>query len=85
MSGKTHDVLVLVKRGIKLENGDTFDVLQVYAEPGNIEIIRAVPGVANAQVSTGVNSIYNILPDMRYDLDYLAKEIEAAIMCNGVV
>lgn len=56
-----------------------FAWLYVFADPGYEKIIAAVPGVT--RVDRGDNH-YDAYLDPRYDREFIAKEIEAAILCN---
>lgn len=54
----------------------------VYADPGNAEIIKSVPGVVN--VYNSLSKIEYVLSlDPRYDRAWIAAEIEAQIKIHA--
>lgn len=54
--------------------------ITVWADKGVIEIIKRVEGVSGAYVFSPTR--YSVYIDPRYDIAFVKREIEAAILCG---
>lgn len=91
--GKGNKVDVLIERTGKASLGFSMfsedgperpcapEALIVWADRGLAKVIRRVEGVVFADVG-GYPTKYIVHVDPRYDLDWVEKEIEAAIKCH---
>ena len=82
MSGRKCDVLVEFvsykdATGVEIESETS---LTVWADEKHKEVIAAVEGVTNVY-NTPTKTRFSVFTDARYDIDFIAKEIEAAILC----
>ena len=82
-NGKLVDVLVQRESFTdqKTGLGIPSHMLTVWADEGKTEIIKSVEGVTNVY-STVTPTEYEVFLDERYDVDFVSKEIEAAILCS---
>lgn len=53
----------------------------IWTDPNLLDVIKSVPGVAYAECAIhGMNSYYAATIDPRYDVEFIKREIEAAII-----
>lgn len=85
MNGRKCDVLIEFREypdrtGIWSESNTNIDV---WADKGMKDVILDVEGVE--KVFDGEAPKYSVYTDKRYDIRFVAKEIEAAILCADEV
>lgn len=54
----------------------------LWADKGLSELISKVPGVINVVNISDARTRYQIVIDMRYDIEFIKAEIEAEILCR---
>jgi len=60
--------------------------LLIWADPGNVEIIRSTPGVVSVDCSSeSIGPLYIAVLDPRYDREYVKAEIAARIKIEGKI
>jgi hypothetical protein len=78
--GKLRDVIVEDNEFRDPQTGiSKLSGLRVWADAGNRELIRNIPGVSFASEA---NTLYTIELDPRYDREFVKREIEAVLLCK---
>ena len=84
MNGRKTDVLIednyyLDNRtGVYLKSNNNFTV---WADKDMREIILSVDGVTNV-FTPDCNTKYQVYIDKRYDIEFIKREVEAAVLCR---
>jgi hypothetical protein len=82
-NGKQFDVLVKRNKytdertGVEIPSSN----LTVWADAGNKDIIKSIEGVTNVYCNVSPTQ-YDVFIDERYDVEFVGREIEAAILCK---
>jgi hypothetical protein len=82
--GKVKDVLVEPvfytdeATGVRMPS----HALTIWADTNKKDLIAKVEGVANVFCVVSPTE-YNVYLDHRYDVDFVSKEIEAVLLCEG--
>ena len=80
--GKLLDVLVEFHKRRDSTGIEEFAYfLDIWADPGMEDVIKAVSGVTKTFNHNDEPTEYTAFIDHRYDIEHVAKEIEAAILC----
>lgn len=87
MNGKKKDILIEDKMvtdnrtGVESVSDRTF---VVWADAGMEKVIREVSGVVAVYSGQPYETKYDVFIDPRYELEFIKREIEAAILCKEV-
>ena len=85
MTGRKQDILIEEKRytdnrtGVETVSDRSF---AVWADEGMLEVIKSVEGVTAAYVGQPFSTKYEVFTDPRYDIEFIKREVEAAILCK---
>lgn len=85
MNGRKQDILIENKiytdnrTGIETVSDRSF---VVWADAGLNDVIKSVDGVTVVYSNQPYATKYDIFTDPRYDIEFIKREVEAAILCK---